>query len=261
MSKLTGIKKNREKTGRFGSSAAEFVRRWKIFAVTILLSCIAAVLILLGLIPGIGKKTTANPLEKLKESGKVIIKTGTSSDEEKNTSLTQQDSLEIMQQAATEMKKRAQREIQGLPFVLADKETLLAFLPAVEGWQMQESQYHRGGYGGRETSNLNTKYLDSAGKAIEVELIDYSAVPAALQPLKIIFNMERSEEDKRRNEKVSIYNGVPVREEYNFRTKLAQFSAILKKRYIITLKCRGSGCRRTLQGFMPGVLEVGDPNR
>lgn len=254
MSKLLGIKKIKQKTRHTGSFIGEFVRRWKSIFAILLLLCGAAVFVLMGLIPGAGEKEAVNYLKKFKESGKVIIKIGRTGDGERNTSLTRQDSLGIMQQAAVEMKQRAQREIQGIPFALADKEKLLAFFPVVEGWQMQNPQYHRGGYGGQETSNLNTKYVDTSGKSVEVELIDYSAVPAALQPLKMIFNMERGDGDIRKNEKVSIYNGVPVREEYNSRTRLAQFSTILKKRFILTLKCRGNRCRKTLQDFMPGIL-------
>lgn len=223
-------------------------KKWTISGlIALCLIAVVGIVITLMLLIGSSEKKLPNPLEGLKSGGLVAISDENKA-EERRSSLSPWDSVKTMGKAAEAVKKRFER-IRAEKTILADKEKLLSLLAPVSGWQIKKSQYYLGGYGEEETANLNITYSGADSRSIEVEIIDYGATPAALQPMKMIFKMERDEEMEQRDGKVSDYNGHLVFEEYNRRKKQRQFSSILKDRYLIKLKHIGNNSRKTLQNF------------
>lgn len=212
------------------------------------------IIIFLILVWGLGHKdngfTTLSD-DKIKDIGEVIEKSANYQEEDWGIPFSREDSIKAMQEAAEEMKKRSE-EIQGKKIVVADKETLTSSLPKINGWQLESSEYHKGAYGVDETSNLSVRYGGPDSRQVHVEIIDYGAAAAALQPLKMIFSMNNSTENHRRYARVSSYNDILVFEEYDKKAKQAEFSFIKMDRYLINLKCKGNDSLEILKEFLTG---------
>lgn len=224
------------------------MKNWKIPGIISLFSVatIAAVVTLV-LLSSTAKEKGPSSLEGLK-AGEMVAISDKDRTEETRFSLSSGDSLQTMEQTAAIVKKRFER-IRAEKVLLADKETLLNLLPPVKDWQMGNRQYHRGGYGEEETTNLNVDFSGEDSMKIRVEIVDYGAAPAALQPLKMIFKMEKEDVAEPRADRVSDYNGNLVLEEYNRKLRQRQFSSILNDRYLIKLKIKGKNTREILQDF------------
>lgn len=206
-----------------------------------------AVVVTLVLLSAPAKEKISTPLEGLK-GGEIVAISEKDRAEETRYSIAPRDSLKTMEQTAAIVKKRFER-IRAEKILLADKEKLLALLPPVKDWQMGNPQYHRGGYGEEETTNLNVEFTGANSMKIQVEIVDYGAAPAAMQPLKMIFKMEKGDVAGPRADRVSDYNGNLVFEEYNRRLRQRQFSSILKDRYLIKLKLRGRNTEEIIKDF------------
>ncbi len=184
--------------------------------------------------------------------GDLAAKTEEDREEMTSSSLTPSDSLTTMTRAAAVVKKRTE-ERRGKKITLIDEDAMLALLalPVDSKWKLANPQYHTAAYGDVETANLVTRYLDTEGREIRLELIDYIAAPAALQPLKMIFDMEKRKEDniKQGKGEVVVYNDVVVLEEYNSRVNRAQISTIIKNRFILRLKCTGKKSQEIIREF------------
>lgn len=208
----------------------------------------AAAGIVIAMVVVHGSDRKKNSLLETIKPGEIIAKSDEDRAEEKYSSLSPQDSLKTIEQAAASRKKRI-AAIRTAKSLLADEEFMLALLPGINGWHLDNPQYHKGGYGKSDTANLIAKYIGPGASVIEVELIDYIEAPAALQPLKMIFNMEQNELAEKRNSQVSTYEGNLVLEEYNAKTKERQFSAIIKNRFLVKLKSNAKNSREILQHF------------
>lgn len=195
-----------------------------------------------------GSDRRKNSLLETIKPGEVIAKWEEDRSAEKYSSLSPQDSLKTIEQAAASQEKRI-AAIRTAKSLLADEEFMLALLPGLNGWHLDNPQYHKGGYGKSETADLIAKYIGPGADIIEIELIDFIEAPAALQPLKMIFNMQQSELAEKRNSRVSLYEGNPVLEEYNTKTKERQFSAIIKNRFQLKLKSSAKNSSEILQHF------------
>jgi hypothetical protein len=66
----------------------------------------------------------------------------------------------------------------------------------------------------------------------------------------MVFSMKVETEDDSGYQKVGTVNGIPVIEKYDKEDQEAEFSIILKDRYIINLETRGEGSLDILKKFV-----------
>ena len=151
---------------------------------------------------------------------------------------------------ASEKMKAASEKMHGGEIVTSDRETLVAALPRVEGWEMKNPRYHKTSFSGIEVANVDVDYLGAGDQEVSVNLTDAATASAMLAPLKMVFSMNMVNEDDDSYEKVSTVNGIPVIEKYDKRDKDAEFTIILKGRYILNLESRGEGSLERLKKFV-----------
>ena len=157
---------------------------------------------------------------------------------------------------ATEKMKEASEAMHGGEIVTADRDTLLAALPKVDGWEMQNPRYQKTSFSGIEVANVDVDYAGPDGREVSVTLTDAATASAMLAPLKMVFNMKVETEDDSGYQKVHTVNGIPVIEKFDKDDQEAEFSIILKDRYIINLESRGEGSLDILKTFV-AALDTG----
>jgi myosin heavy subunit len=156
---------------------------------------------------------------------------------------------QTMEDVTAVLKERSEK-IHGKDIVVADKDTLTSALPNVRGWEMKPPAYGKQAFGQMETSQLTTTYTGPDTKEIEVTLIDTATASAVLQPLKILFSLNRTIENENGYEKITNYKGMKVFEKYDKQNKRARFSYIVNNRYIVHLDSRGDNSVKLLKDFI-----------
>jgi hypothetical protein len=151
---------------------------------------------------------------------------------------------------ATEKMKEASEAMHGGEIVTADRDTLVAALPQLDGWEMQNPRYQKTSFSGIEVANVDVDYAGPEGREVSVTLTDAATASAMLAPLKMVFSMKVETEDDSGYQKVGTVNGIPVIEKYDKEDQEAEFSIILKDRYIINLETRGEGSLDILKKFV-----------
>ena len=145
--------------------------------------------------------------------------------------------------------KAESEKSQGQKIVVASESMLTPTLPAVGGWQMQNPNYKRGAFGELETASLQAGYAAADGRTVQVQITDAGTASALLSPLKMVFAMNVSIDDKDAFQRVSTYNGIPVAERFDKRDREASFGIIYKDRYLIEFKTKADKGLELLKEF------------
>lgn len=154
-----------------------------------------------------------------------------------------------IEDATEEMKKRSE-QLQGGKITVSAKDNLVAALPAIGTWKMDEPRYHKSMLGNIEYSILTTKYTGPDGKIIDVTLTDAGTASAMLHSYQAIFQGNMSHEDDNGYQKIGNYNGIPVIESLDKRTQKTDFAFIIRGRYLIKLRSKGENSLSLLKYFM-----------
>jgi hypothetical protein len=139
--------------------------------------------------------------------------------------------------------------IQGQKVVAASEGTLRAVLPAVGGWQLQNPYYSQGKIQQLETANLQAAYTADDGRDVQVQITDAGSAAALLAPLKLVFSLHISVDNKDVTQRISTYNGIPMAERFNKHDQEATFGIIYKDRYLIELKTKAAKGLELLREF------------
>jgi hypothetical protein len=145
-----------------------------------------------------------------------------------------------LQKFGEEMKKQSEA-IQGGRIVIAEKDTLISALPRLDGWQMAEPRYSKSAFGGIETSHLDATFTGGGDKTVQVKISDIGTASAMLAPIKMVLQMNFSNENEDGYQKISDFNGIPVIEKFTKANQRAEVTLLIKDRIIVELKSEGEG--------------------
>jgi len=151
---------------------------------------------------------------------------------------------------ATEKVKSASEALHGGDVTASDRDTLIALLPEIPGWKLENARYSKTSFSGIEVSNLNADFRGADGRQIDIQLTDAATASAMLAPFKMVLGMKVENEDDTHYEKVTVHNGVPVIERFDKQDQDAEFTLILKDRYILALESEGPGSLDLLKDFI-----------
>jgi hypothetical protein len=140
------------------------------------------------------------------------------------------------------MKKRSD-QIHGKEIVVSDEATLMAALPGISGWTMEEPEYQKGSFAQLETSHIHTTYKGPGSEKIEVRITDTASASVALQNWRIILQMNLVWDHDRGYQKISTVNNIPVIERYDKKSQKVSLGFIAKDRYIVELESQGKNDR------------------
>jgi len=138
---------------------------------------------------------------------------------------------------------------QTAKITVVDKETLMAALPKLDGWQLNDPSFNRGAFGGIEIANLNARF-SGGDKELEVKISDTGTAQAMLMPLKMALQMNVAHEDGNGYEKVSNYNDIPVIEKFTKGSQRSELTVVYKDRYIVELDSKGEGSMDLLKNAL-----------
>lgn len=138
---------------------------------------------------------------------------------------------------------------QGKTIVVAPEGTLKSALPNVGGWEMNSS-YNTGSFGNITTSAINATYMGPNSQEVTVDITDAGTAAALLAPIKMLFSMNVAIDNEQEYQKISTYNNIPVAERFDKQSKNAEFSIIIKDRYIVNLQTTGDNGLEVLKNFM-----------
>jgi predicted nucleic acid-binding Zn-ribbon protein len=151
--------------------------------------------------------------------------------------------------ATGEMKKQADK-LYGKEIKVADRDTLMASLPRISGWEMKEPKYHAQQFGQLKGSQLSATYIGPNSQPIQVDITDTGHASAVLAPYLMMMNMNINKEDDNGYEKVTTYNKTQVIEKFNKKYNRGRLTFIAKKRYLIGLKTTGKNSIEQLKEFL-----------
>jgi DNA repair exonuclease SbcCD ATPase subunit len=189
----------------------------------------------------------AETIEKYKQRIAETSKKG--KDETADTPMTMKEAMEKMKTVTGEMKKRSE-QIQGKEIIVSDKAALMATLPDISGWTMQEPKYEKGSFAQLETSHIRTTYTGPDSQKIEVRITDTASASVALQTWRIIFQMNLARDDDRGYQKISTVNNIPVIEKYDKQSREVSLGFIVKDRYMVELESQGIDSVSLLKNFI-----------
>jgi tetrahydromethanopterin S-methyltransferase subunit F len=237
-----------EQAGSSASSSAF----WKMIGIAAGgIIAIVVIIILLAMLFKPGDKTADKPTAEAPgstASQTVQEESETTGETAKQTPpATMEDAVKHMQDATGELKKRSE-EIHG-KIVVADKETLTAALPTIDGWTMETPSYRKHSFGQMEGSMLSVTYTGPGSQQLEVDINDTATQSALLQPVKLLFSLNRSIEHENGYEKISTYKGMKVIEKYDKQSKEASFNFIVNDRYLVKIECQGENSLELLKEF------------
>jgi DNA repair exonuclease SbcCD ATPase subunit len=190
----------------------------------------------------------AETIEKYKQ--RIAESSKKEKDETEDTPKTIEEAMEKMKTVTGEMKKQSE-QIQGKEIVVSDKAALMAALPTINGWTMQEPQYEKGSFAQLETSHLHTTYIGPGSQKIEVNITDTASASVALQTWRIILQMNLNREDERGYQKITTVNNTPVIERYNKKSREVSLGFIVKDRYMVELQSQGKDNMTLLKNLVP----------
>jgi len=188
----------------------------------------------------------AETIEKYKQR----IAESSKKDETADTPKTIEEAMEKMNTVTGEMKKQSEK-IQGKEIIVSDKPALMAALPTITGWTMQEPQYEKGSFAQLETSHLHTTYIGPGSQKIEVNITDTASASVALQTWRIILQMNLNREDERGYQKITTVNNIPVIERYDKKSHEVSLGFIFKDRYMMELQSQGKDNMTLLKNLVP----------
>jgi len=138
---------------------------------------------------------------------------------------------------------------KGGKIVAADQALLSAALPQIDGWNREEPEYEKNAFAGVESASIHCRYTRSASELVSVKISDSGTASAMLVPLRMFFQLNQSHEDERRYDKVSTVNGVPIIEKFDKRSQRAEYTFIVRDRYIVDLGTAAAGGFALLRDF------------
>jgi DNA repair exonuclease SbcCD ATPase subunit len=188
----------------------------------------------------------AETIEKYKQR----IAESSKKDETADNPKTMEEAMEKMKTVTGEMKKQSE-QIQGKEIIVSDKAALMAALPTITGWTMQEPQYEKGSFAQLETSHLRTTYIGPDSQKIEVNITDTASASVALQTWRIILQMNLNREDERGYQKITTVNNIPVIERYDKKSREISLGFIVKDRYMVELQSQGKDNMALLKNLVP----------
>lgn len=148
--------------------------------------------------------------------------------------------------------KEASEKQQGEKIVVTDKAAFLAVLPAMSGWTTEHTVYNKRRFGQLEFSEISTVYTGPDGQKVRVRLSDTGTASASLRVYKMAFNMNINNVTDNGYEKITTYNKNRVIEKFTKEPPRAEFTYIVKDRYLVELKADGPDALARLKHFITG---------
>jgi|GEM_PF-1315605 len=210
-----------------------------------------------------GKTVTPAQTEVIKQIGKKMMEqkmkeetekdnddSGDSGEKGEQTPQTPEEAMKKMSEM-TGMLKEQSEQMAGKKIVAADKATLMAVLPEIDGWKQENTSFNKRSFGQLEYADLVTTYKGPEGREIRVHISDTAAASAMLRMYRLFFSMNMTKENDDGYEKISTYGSTQVIEKFRKNPPNASFVFIVKDRYLVELKADGENPVDRLKEFLP----------